>query len=82
VRSKRFTSALFAGQVRSLKEKPWIPMRTLLRLSGADPQLAQQRRPVPPQYESECWLLLHMVMIEGARRDQLTATRCARQRYP
>jgi hypothetical protein len=74
VRSNEVTIGGYSqGQVRSLKEKPWIPMRTLLRLSGADPQLRNSDAQFHLQYESECWLLLHMVMIEGARRDQLTA---------
>lgn len=58
------------GQVRALTRQPWIRMRTLLRMTGNDPQMRNAE--VQFQFESECWLLLHMVMIEGTRRDQMT----------
>lgn len=59
------------GAVRALDKNPWIPMRDLLRVKANDPQLKGAEYHF--QYQSECWLLVHMMMIEGTRHDEMNA---------
>ena len=48
---------------------PAIPVRTLLRLHQDDPQ-AKLGSPTREMYDSECWFLVHLILIEGAYRQQ------------
>jgi len=45
-----------------------IPVKTLLRIRANDPQLLDAQ--VQASYSAECWLLVHLIMIEGRYRPQ------------
>jgi hypothetical protein len=59
------------GQIGMLVRGLWIPMRTVLRLAASDPKLREDR--YGAQYDAECWLLVHMALIDGKHRDELDA---------
>jgi hypothetical protein len=46
-----------------------IPVRTLLRLHQNDPQV-KLTSPTRDMYDSECWFLVHLILIEGKYREQ------------
>jgi hypothetical protein len=45
-----------------------IPVKTLLRVRDNDPQLQDER--TQATYSAECWLLVHLIMLEGRYRPE------------
>lgn len=54
---------------RTLLSGTPLPMRTLLRMHQNDPQV-QLGSPVREMFDSECWFLAHLFIIEGKLRPQ------------
>ena len=50
-------------QVQNLLSHQLIPMRTLLKLHGDDPQL--RNAGYAQLYEDQCWFFMHQILIEG-----------------
>ena len=52
-----------------LLEGTFIPVRTLLRMHQNDPQV-KLTSSTRDAYDSECWFLVHLILIEGKYREQ------------
>jgi tetratricopeptide (TPR) repeat protein len=62
------TGGLVPGFVYTLQKGPAVPMRTLLRLRGDDPQLKNAK--YLEMFEAESWYLAREIFVEGKFRPE------------
>ena len=61
-RDKVILGDFILARMGGLLGQYWIPVKTLFSIQRNDPQLADSG--YAAQYEAECWLLLHQILIE------------------
>lgn len=62
------TAGVAPGFAQTLQNGKWIPMRTLLRLQGSDPQITDHE--FQGLFEAESWYLAREIYVEGKLRAQ------------